>query len=98
MSDEIQFHIEELEMKIEELRSENRQLTLLAEARRINANFYRMMRKQLDKRVTELWDENQKLKEENEPRLGCATTRQLLEELIARAEIDGSIGYRTVDS
>lgn len=33
-----------------------------------------------------------------EPRLGYATTRQLLRELDARAEMDGSADYRTVDS
>jgi hypothetical protein len=30
------------------------------------------------------------------PHLGCATTRALLEELKARAEVDGSIDYSTV--
>ena len=34
---------------------------------------------------------------QKEPRLGCATTGQLLAELRARAKIDGSIDYRTVD-
>jgi hypothetical protein len=39
-----------------------------------------------------------------EPQLGCATTRQLLEELSARIEVSKTIGeeidldYRTVDS
>lgn len=38
---------------------------------------------------------------ENEPRLGCATTRQLLDEITTRIEIDGYNGgsgldYRTV--
>lgn len=33
----------------------------------------------------------------SEPRLGLATTGELLFELRARAEIDGSINYRTVD-
>lgn len=32
------------------------------------------------------------------PRLGCATTGQLLEELKARCEVDGTINYRTVDA
>jgi len=32
-----------------------------------------------------------------EPRLGCATTRQLLREIDARIEVDGSADYRTVD-
>lgn len=32
------------------------------------------------------------------PRLGCATTGQLLEELKARVEIDGSVNYGTIDS
>ena len=34
---------------------------------------------------------------QNEPKLGCATTRQLLEELTARIEVDGGLDYRTVD-
>lgn len=32
------------------------------------------------------------------PRLGCATTAQMLEELTARAEVGGYADYRTVDS
>jgi hypothetical protein len=32
------------------------------------------------------------------PNLGCATTRQLFDELIARADVDGRMEYRTVDS
>lgn len=32
------------------------------------------------------------------PYLGLATTGMLLAELKARAEVDGSIGFRTVDS
>lgn len=31
------------------------------------------------------------------PNLGLATTRQLLEEIVARAEINGSIDHRTVE-
>jgi hypothetical protein len=34
----------------------------------------------------------------SQPRLGCATTGQLLDELRARIEVDGKLGYRTVDS
>lgn len=33
----------------------------------------------------------------NPPNLGCATTRELLVELTARTETDGSALYRTVD-
>jgi len=33
----------------------------------------------------------------NEPHLGCATTGELLDEIKARCEINGTIGYRTVD-
>ena len=33
-----------------------------------------------------------------EPRLGLATTKQLLDELIAREEHHGTINYRTIDS
>jgi hypothetical protein len=33
----------------------------------------------------------------DEPRLGLATTRQLMEELHARIEVDGRLDYRTVD-
>lgn len=33
----------------------------------------------------------------DEPRLGCATTRQLLDEIAARIEIHHSLDYRTVD-
>lgn len=35
---------------------------------------------------------------EREPRLGCATTRQLLEEITARIEVNGELDYRTIDS
>lgn len=31
-----------------------------------------------------------------EPQLGCATTRELLVELTARAEVNGSIDYKTI--
>jgi hypothetical protein len=42
-------------------------------------------------------DANDQLRADyNEPRLGCASTGQLLKELLARAEIDGSINYRTI--
>jgi hypothetical protein len=34
----------------------------------------------------------------NPPNLGCATTRELLAELQARTEVDGSAGYRTVEA
>ena len=33
-----------------------------------------------------------------EPKLGCATTGQLLAEIKARIEIDGKLDYRTIDS
>lgn len=39
-----------------------------------------------------------KIESKDQPCLGYATTRQLLEELTARAEVDGSIEYKTVDS
>lgn len=32
------------------------------------------------------------------PRLGCATTRQLLEEIKVRIEVDGQLDYRAIDS
>ena len=32
------------------------------------------------------------------PRLGTATTRELLEEIRVRIEIDGKLDYKTVDS
>jgi hypothetical protein len=34
---------------------------------------------------------------QDKPLLGLATTGELLEELTARAKIDGSINYRTID-
>ncbi len=34
--------------------------------------------------------------ETNQPRLGCATTGQLLNELRARIEVDGKLDYRTI--
>jgi len=37
-------------------------------------------------------------KEWEEPKLGCATTRQLLAEIRARLEVDGKLDYRTIDS
>ena len=33
-----------------------------------------------------------------EPYLGCATTKELLEEIKARIEIDGKLEYRTIDN
>lgn len=33
----------------------------------------------------------------NQPQLGCATTRQLLEEIRARIEVHGNLDYRTID-
>ena len=33
-----------------------------------------------------------------EPQLGCATTRELLNEIKVRIEVDGKLGYRTIDS
>ena len=35
--------------------------------------------------------------ERPQPNLGCATTRQLLEELKVRIEMDGKLDYRTID-
>ena len=32
-----------------------------------------------------------------EPKLGCATTRELIDEIKARVEMDGKLGYRTID-
>jgi len=32
------------------------------------------------------------------PMLGCATTREILEELKTRIEMDGKLDYRTIDS
>jgi len=32
------------------------------------------------------------------PKLGCATTREILEELKTRIEMDGKLDYRTIDS
>jgi len=34
----------------------------------------------------------------DEPMLGLATTRQLIEELTTRIEMDGMLDYRTVDA
>lgn len=31
------------------------------------------------------------------PNLGCATTRELLDEIRARIEVDGKLDYRTID-
>lgn len=36
--------------------------------------------------------------ETREPNLGCATTRELLEEIKARIEVDGNLDYRTIDA
>lgn len=33
-----------------------------------------------------------------EPKLGCATTRELIEELKARIEMNENLDYRTIDS
>ena len=33
-----------------------------------------------------------------EPYLGCATTRELLAEILARIEVDGKLDYKTIDS
>lgn len=32
------------------------------------------------------------------PKLGCATSREILEELKTRIEMDGKLDYRTIDS
>ena len=32
------------------------------------------------------------------PKLGCATTREILEELKTRIEMDGKLDYKTIDS
>ena len=39
-----------------------------------------------------------KLSIEALPNLGCATTRELLEEIKTRIDIDGNLDYRTIDS
>lgn len=31
------------------------------------------------------------------PHLGCATTEDLIDELRARCEVNGTLGYRTID-
>ena len=36
-------------------------------------------------------------RERYQPALGCATTRELLDEIKARVELDGKLDYRTVD-
>jgi len=33
----------------------------------------------------------------SKPRLGCATTREILEELTARTEVNGQLDYKTID-
>jgi len=35
--------------------------------------------------------------EECKPNLGCATTKELLDEIRARIEVDGNLDYRTID-
>ena len=40
---------------------------------------------------------NSKLTKAIKPNLGCATTRELLNEITARIEVDGELDYRTVD-
>ena len=37
-------------------------------------------------------------KEVCKPNLGCATTRELLEEIKVRIEIDGNLDYKTTDN
>jgi hypothetical protein len=37
-------------------------------------------------------------KETNIPRLGCATTKEMLEEITARIKMSGELDYRTVDN
>lgn len=32
-----------------------------------------------------------------EPRLGCATTAELIDEIRTRCDVDGTLGYRTID-
>ena len=32
------------------------------------------------------------------PKLGCATTREIIDELKTRIEMDGKLDYRTIDS
>ena len=46
--------------------------------------------------------EIRELKEEvcrlaSEPRLGCATTAEMIDEIRARIELDGKLDYKTVD-
>lgn len=42
--------------------------------------------------IEEVW------KADRSPNLGCATTRELFNELIARTDVDGRMDYRTIDS
>ena len=37
-------------------------------------------------------------KKPQEPHLGCATTKELLDEIRARIETDGRLEYKTIDS
>ena len=37
------------------------------------------------------------VKQMYEPKLGCATTRSLLDEIRTRIEVDGKLDYRTID-
>ena len=49
--------------------------------------------------IADLQDINATLKLKAEmASLGCATTRELLEEVRCRIELDGNLDYRTVDS
>ena len=49
--------------------------------------------------VEAISDEIDKLcKNDIEPKLGCATTRQLLAEIKVRIRMSGNLDYRTIDS
>lgn len=37
-------------------------------------------------------------KEDTKPNLGCATTRELIDEIRGRIEVSGELEYRTIDS
>jgi len=53
--------------------------------------------KRIDDLEEELTTHTASQRANDEPWLGCATTGELLDELRARAEVDGSIDYKTVN-
>jgi len=50
------------------------------------------------KLLTELRTLAEQKEEVCKPNLGCATTRELLDEIEARIEIDGKLDYKTIDN